>query len=326
MVGYFKGGKTKVLPFGRFTYELDSHEVTKDTVYDVASITKSIPTSCLVLHLIESSLLSLDDKVIHYIPEISNEYRNRMLVRHLLTYTVIYDMPPLGVVAKEHPDAILEQLFAAPLKAPPGERFFYTNAPALLMGLLAERISKKPLNELADQVYSSLPMPHTSFSTGWVGAQAVAPTERDWRGEVQGSPHDEAAWILRDAGRIAGHAGLFTTARDLLVFARMLLNQGAFEGRRYFEPATIEQMHTNQIASIGESAGLGWELRQALLPKDLGSNQVFGKTGFTGCVIVIDPKANLAFTYLSNRTYPTRPPNREAIISFRHSLARLLYA
>lgn len=326
-MGYTHRGKTTALAAGHLTYEPDSPAVTNGTIYDVASITKCVPTSCLILNLLERGLLSLDDKVIDYVPELKNPYRSKILVRHLLTYTVVFDIPGgMSAVAKESPDMILETLFAAPLKAAPGAEYYYTNVPAILMGLVAERITGMPLNELADSVFGSLPMPHTSFSTGWMAELAIAPTETDWRGTVHRVVHDETAWALRAAGKVPGHAGLFSTVPDLLVFAKMLLNGGAYDGRRYFDPATVEMMHTNQIEGLGKMAGLGWEMREALLPEGIGSDQVFGKTGFTGCALVIDPKADLAFVYLSNRTYPKRPATREKIVAFRNELAAIVYS
>jgi CubicO group peptidase (beta-lactamase class C family) len=327
VAGYIRDGKTAILAAGHLTYEPDSPAVTRETVYDIASITKSVPTSCLILNLLERGLLSLDDKVVDYIPELKNRYRSKILVRHLLTYTVVFDIPGgMSTVAKENPDMILETLFSAPLTAAPGAAYYYTNSPAILMGLVAERITGMPLNELADSVFGSLPMPHTSFSTGWMEDLAVAPTELDWRGNVQRVVHDETAWALRAAGKLPGHAGLFSTAPDLLVFAKMLLGGGVYEGRRYFDPATVEMMHTNQVGNLGKMAGLGWEMREALLPEGLGSDQVFGKTGFTGCALVIDPKMELAFVYLSNRTYPKRPATREKIVAFRNKLAAIIYS
>lgn len=325
-VGYLVDGKKTVLPFGRLTYEKLSEKVTANTVYDVASITKSIPTACLALHLVERGLVSLDDKLIDYIPEVQNRHRDHILIRHLLTYTVVFDIPGgLSQVARNHPDAILETIFTAPLKAAPGEMYLYTDAPAILLGRVIERISNKPLNEYANEVFGRLPMHHTSFSTGYDQMKSVAPSEIDWRGEVRGVVHDEKAWALRQTGRIAGHAGLFSVAGDLLTFAQMLLNGGQYDGYQFYTPETVATMYTSQLSEPGQRTGLGWELRENLLPDGIGSDKVFGKTGFTGCVLVIDPESKRAFTYLSNRTYPHRPETSQAIRAFRFELAKILF-
>ena len=119
-VGYVHDGTLQVLPFGRLAYEDDAPTVTGRTVYDVASLTKSIPTSSIILKLVEEGRLSLDDQAIEYMPELQNDYRDQILIRHLLTYTVIFDIGrPLSEVATEAPGRILATIFSAPLVAPP---------------------------------------------------------------------------------------------------------------------------------------------------------------------------------------------------------------
>ncbi|MDB5178170.1 MAG: hypothetical protein JWN01_113 [Patescibacteria group bacterium] len=218
-VGWIRRGKTEVRAFGRLTYEAGAPAVTAETTYDVASITKSIPTSSIILKLLEDGRVALDDQAIAYVPELQNEFRERILIRHLLTYTVIFDLPGgLAKVARETPDQLLERLFTCPLLAPPGERYHYTNSPAILLGLIVERICGRPLDEVAQELFfKPLGMKNTTFHPG-LPAEAVAPTEVDWRGEVRGSVHDEAGWALRESGKPPGHAGLFSTTGDVLKF------------------------------------------------------------------------------------------------------------
>ncbi|MDB5178169.1 MAG: beta-lactamase [Patescibacteria group bacterium] len=85
-------------------------------------------------------------------------------------------------------------------------------------------------------------------------------------------------------------------------------------------------MHTNQIARLGESTGLGWELNFAKVMGGAGSDQKFGKTGFTGCLVVIDPKRQAALVHLSNLTWPHRPENRDEINAVRRALADVVLA
>ena len=220
----------------------------------------------------------------------------------------------------------MNSIFTTPLKAAPGEQYYYTNTPAILLGIIAERICRKPLDQLAEEMFfSPLKMDDTSFHGDVLGQERIAPTEEDERGRVQGVPHDETAWVLRQEGKVAGHAGLFSTSTDLLTFAQMLINRGELNGRRYFEPETIELMHTNQIQQLKERTGLGWELDLGPMPAVALSHQTFGKTGFTGCALLTDPVADLAVVYLSNRTYPNRPSSREEIQAFRRQLVNLIF-
>jgi CubicO group peptidase (beta-lactamase class C family) len=261
VVGYIRAGETVVLPFGRLEYEANSPAVTAQTVYDVASITKSIPTACVILRLVEDGRLGLHDDVSAILPELRCGRDHKVTVWNLLTYTAVFALPDgLSGVAKQTPDRVLEAIMAAPLATPPGEQYQYANAPAVLLGLVAERLLKKPLDVIAQMMFfDGLRMTKTTFYPAFPMHQ-VAPTEHDWRGKVHGDPHDEGAWAMRQQGLVAGNAALFSTAGDLLKFAQMLLNEGEFEGRRYFKPETVKQMHTNQIPELGESTGLGWEL------------------------------------------------------------------
>ncbi len=329
VVGYIRDGKTAIIPAGRFTYDAGSPEVTAESVYDVASVTKSVPTNAIILRLIEDGQLSLDDKVVTYLPEFQNAYRDQMLVRHLLTYTVVLALHRglSDMVREGGGKTLMKTLFAAPLQAPPGEQYFYTNAPAIFLGMIAERITGKQLDVLADEMFfEGLGMTRTTFHGEEFGKYDVAPTEKNFRGLVQGQPHDEAAWALRQAGVIAGNAGLFSTTGDLLKFVAMLLNGGEADGRRYFKRSTVEQMSTNQIPQLDTSVGLGWETEWARMAGRPGSDQMFGKTGFTGCAVVVNPVTKTALAYLANRTFPHRPPSRKPIQAFREALMDEVFA
>jgi CubicO group peptidase (beta-lactamase class C family) len=320
-----RAGKVTLSSHGRLRYDADAPPVTDATLYDVASVTKSIPTNAIILELVQDGHLALDDHVVDYLPEMRGKYREQILIRHLATYTVVLDIPGgLSRVAIEHPSRLLQTLFTAPLTAPPGEAFYYTNAPAILLGLIAEKVLGQPLDKTArDMFFEPLEMRRTTFRPR-EDIRQLAPSEHLAEGDLVGQPHDEAARVLRRNGMVAGNAGVWSTAGDILKFAQMLLAKGSWEGREYFQPEMVAQMHTNQIASLGQQVGLGWQMRQALVPKGLGSAELFGKTGFTGCAVVIDPEAEAAFCYLSNRNYPSRAVSTTAIAAFRHELAQIL--
>jgi CubicO group peptidase (beta-lactamase class C family) len=327
VVGYIRDDESSVVAAGHFTYDAASPQVRPGTVYDVASVTKSIPTASILLKLIEDQKLSLDDQVLDYVPELENDFRGQILVRHLLTYTVIFRiLPGFAKVAKERPKELLQRLFQAPLASPPGERFLYTSAPTVIQGLIAERICGQPLDVIAQRMFfDPLAMLHTTFHPQSLDHASVPPTEIDWRGEVWGQPHDEAVWALNQREMVPGHAGLFSPAEDLLRFCQMLLNGGELDGSRIFQPKTIELMHTNQLAGIGESAGVGWKLDWDKFVGTSGSDQKFGMTGFTGCLVLIDPVTKRALIQLSNRNYPRRPETRESIFRVWTRMADLVF-
>jgi CubicO group peptidase (beta-lactamase class C family) len=327
-IGYINKGKTTLMEFGRLTYEHDSRHVSRSTMYDIASITKSIPTASVILKLIELQMLSLDDKVIKYLPELANSYRDQMLIRHLLTYTVVFDLPGgLAKLAKERPDDMLYEMYRTPLVAPPGERYWYTNLPAILLGLVAEQACNASLHDIARSwFFDPLAMNHTWFSPELLVTDNMAPTEAFEEGFSRGEIHDEAARVMQRHGRTAGDAGVFSTAEDLLKFASMLLAGGSSGEHTFFSTDTIREMSTNQIAALGEKTGMGWELGWKFFEAPGASEQLFGKTGFTGCVLLIDPKQQKAFVHLSNSTWPKRPTQRTGINRCRSELAEEFFA
>ena len=266
VVGYIREGRTEILAFGTQRYDSSGAPVNADTIYDVASVTKSVVTGAVAAKLIEAGRLNLDDGVARYIPELSNHYRDAIRLRHLLTYTLVFDLDGgLSSLAKRAPKRLLEELCASALAAPPGEKYVYTNAPALLLATIIERVCGEPLDVLAKRYFfDPLGMDLSSMHPELLPRFQIAPTEIDWRGEVRAVVHDEAAWAMAQQGRLAGDAGLFSAAGDLLKFCQMLLDHGRVGTSALLASDTVRQMHTNQIASLGECTGLGWELNSPL--------------------------------------------------------------
>lgn len=203
----------------------------------------------------------------------------------------------------------------------------YANATSILLGLVVEKIFDKPLDEVGDgYFFKPLKMVRTLFKPlDKFEAGDIAPTEiQEWRGGlIQGEIHDESAYSLSKM-RTVGSAGLFSTVPDLLNFLEMLNNEGALNGKKYFSPEIIKEMSSNQLALIGESAGLGWELNQ---PRFMGkySSALFGKTGFTGCLVLCDIAKGIAMAMLSNTVYPKRKNNADAINEVRRDIANIIF-
>ena len=320
-----KNGEREILPFGHFTYE-NSPAVEEDSMYDTASITKSIPTASLALMFIKSGRLDLTDRLIDYMPKYSNSYREEVTIKHLLTYTV--DGPQLSRLKNKTLDEILGLAYSYECANKPGSRFAYSNAPALLLGLVVERVGGNTLDKLAQEYFfGPLKMDSTTFFPGRNRAiyRPIAPTELNGQEEVRGIVHDESARVFAKAGKVVGHAGLFSTVPDILNFMEMLLHEGEFNNKRYFSPETIREMSTNQVSGLAQSTGLGWELNHPFMGKYAGAH-TFGKTGFTGASCVCDMEKGVAFAIFSNRTYPVRPKDRSAIDEFRADIADLILA
>jgi CubicO group peptidase (beta-lactamase class C family) len=328
VVGAVKGENKLVLPFGRFTYEKGSRETQKESIFDVASVTKSIPTASLALKLIEDGKLKLDDKVIKYIPEINNSYRQDVLIKHLLTHTIFYDKVHLSSLKDKEPEEILNMILNFEYQNPPGEKYAYTNTNAVLLGMIIEKLSGRCLGEYAKETFfKPLGMTRTSFNTGIHDKSEIVPTEFDkWRGRlIQGEVHDESAWKIGKK-QFVGSAGLFTTVPDLLIFLEMLISGGEYKGIRYFKPNTVEMMHTNQIGHLGRNHGLGWELYQRRYMGTRAGPNTFGKTGFTGCVVVCDVKRKMGMVLLSNYIHPSRKGKTwEDLNELRRDIADIVF-
>ena len=330
-----RNGERQVLPFGGFTYESQSSLVKEDTMYDAASLTKSIPTSSLALKLIDEGKLKLTDKLIDYIPEFNNSDRESVLIKHLLTYTL--DGYGLASAVDGVDGASLHQRTAADLlnilfthdfEKRPGTVFKYTNIPAALLGLVIEKITNSTIDKLADEhLFKPLKMDRSTFYPENFPIEEIVPTESDdWRGLVRGTVHDESAYICKKEGKIVGHAGLFSTAPDILNFLEMLLHKGTLLGKTYFSEKIVEQMGANQIPELSDSTGLGWELNQPRYMGEYCTSHTFGKTGFTGTLCVCDVEKGIAYVIFSNRIFPKRPTDSKAINAFRKKIGEIILA
>ena len=310
VIGLLAKGKTHMAAFGREKYHSDSPKVTVDTLYDVASITKSVPTATLALQLIDAGEIALDDKLIKYIPEYRTKYRDEVLIQHLLTYT-LGNTAPLSSLALTTPDEIFE-VVCTEEGNPPGTVFSYSNTPALLLGMVIERVLTTPLDRAAEErIFRPLRMTSSTYTP-----HGAAPTEVG----IQDIVHDESARVFSRAGRAVGHAGLFSTTPDLLNFCETLLKNDEI----VLSKEMIDQMTSNQIPNLDEQTGLGWELNQPWMG-NRRSERTFGKTGFTGTSIVCEAERQIAIVILSNRTYPNRPADNSAINKFRSDVCDIVF-
>ena len=319
-------GETHFVSSGRVSNEPNSPLVEENTIYDVASVTKAIPTASLALKCIEYKKFSLSSALIEYVPEFTGSFRDEITLFHLLTHTLDFDFR-LSSCKDLPPKEILNSILNAKMQSKPGLKFCYANATSILLGLMIERAMGTTLDILADRLFfKPLELKNTSFFTSAFYLKSIVPSEIDpWRNRViLGEVHDESAWALRPF-MIAGSAGLFSTVLDLARFVQVILFKGEFQGNRFFNESTIKEMHTNQRPyQTGEWAGLGWELNQPYMGKKR-TVQTFGKTGFTGCAVVICPERETGIILLSNYTYPCRKNSREMINQIRSDIADLVF-
>ncbi len=322
-----KTGERNILPFGNFTYETDASPVLENTVYDTASITKTIPVALIALKFVEQEKLSLEDKIMEYVPEITTPHADEALIRHLLTYTYVLKKNSDPNFSYEHLQAkdVLDFLYKRELEYLPGTHYQYGNAPANLLGVVLERLSGEKLYTLAQKmIFEPLGMHDSTFHL--INKELIPPTEiTSWRGEIQGIVHDETAYLLQNGGFDPGCAGLFSSVGDLLNVAEMTLNEGLYKGDKIFDKRTIDMMKSDALEEIGQSHGIGWELNQPRFMGRYTNESMIGKTGFTGTCCIVDPISGLAMVLLSNRTYPKRG-NSDAFYALRRDIADIVFA
>jgi CubicO group peptidase (beta-lactamase class C family) len=265
-----------------------------------------------LMQLVDRGSVDLDAPVQRYLPDWTGTDANKakVTVRHLLTHQS--GLPAFKQYYKQNasPDSTLHLFLTTPLDTLPGVRMVYSDIGAILLGKLIERVSGLPLDAyLTRHVFLPLGMQETGFRPDPSLRPRVAPTEQDpWRGRhIRGEVHDENGAAL---GGVSGHAGLFSTARDLDRLARAYLGGGVVDGGRLASAATIRQFTTVQD-SVFSSRALGWDT-----PGERSSaghfirRPAFGHTGFTGTSLWIAPQHDLYVMLLTNRVNPTREHSR----------------
>ena len=334
-----QGGQVLALEgVGRFTFDPLSPAVSAETPYDLASLTKVLATTAMVMLLWQRGRVDLAQPLDEVLPEFRSETkessgRRRVTLRHLLTHS---SGLPAYVPLYERYASRSELLNAAlrlPLEAEPGSRAAYSDPGFILLGLSLERLAAESLDQFcAREVFEPLGMRRTRFCPAEAERPAIPPTEADkafGRGWVQGVVHDENCFAL---GGVAGHAGLFGPAGDVLLLAEEML--GALHGRaarqvdgRLF-PAEAVRLFTRRAGLPEDSSrALGWDTPSGS-PSSAGRHfgpSSFGHLGFTGTSLWIDPEADVAVVLLTNRTFPTRENRQiQAVRPVFHDVVRNL--
>ncbi len=207
----------------------------------------------------------------------------------------------------------MEKVFDTPLEYAPGEKSIYSDFGFILLGEILQRLGGYPLDVMAHtRIFEPLGMHSSVYNPHPDLLPRIAPTEYDkaFRKKlVHGEVHDENAWVM---GGVSGHAGLFSSAGDLAIFAQMMLNGGIYAHKRLLKRSTVEMITTRQNEPPGTTRALGWDTPSPEGHSSAGhllSPHAFGHTGFTGTSIWIDPDKELFIILLTNRVHPTRDTN-----------------
>ena len=298
--------------FGRLDYERGA-PVTERTVWDLASLTKVVGLTTAAMMLVDDGKLDVGAPVTRYVAEFAAG-GDSVTVRHLLTHSSgLPAWKPFFQSVRSR-----RQMFplvnAEPLEAAPGARMVYSDLGAMLLTEIVERVSGQRLDRfLQARLFRPLGMRQTRFRPPRSWLERIAPTEIDttWRHRlVRGEVHDENAASM---GGVSGHAGLFSTAPDLVRFAQFLLREGREGGERgdgrLIKAATIAEFTRVQQPDFSSRA-LGWDTPSENSSAGTRlSARAFGHTGFTGTSIWVDPEQDIFVILLTNRVHPTRENN-----------------
>jgi CubicO group peptidase (beta-lactamase class C family) len=296
--------------WGKLSPEADSPKAGPETVYILASITKPVTVTALML-LVERGQVSLTDPVQKYLPEFQGPGREKVRVKDLLTHTSgLPDMLPENVKLREANAPLSEFVKGAmttPLLFEPRTSFTYSSMGTLLAAAIVERVSKMPLAQFEQQeLFGPLKMKLSSLGLGErplkdtarVQGDSFAQTVKDLERYGANSPY------LRKLGHPWG--GMHSNVDDLGVFLQLFLNGGVYDGKRILGRATVEAMIADQNQGLGHPWGLGWGLQRSSAWNafgDLSSERTFGHSGASGTVAWADPQRELLCVILTSRPW-----------------------
>ena len=344
--------------FGYHTYE-KTQLVKNSDLYDIASVTKVAATTISVMKLYEEGKINVDSSLVKYLPGIDSSNKANISFKKLMTHqagfkawipfykglikngildTAIYRKQKSekysvrvaeGIyISKYYQDTILQTILRSDLRNKNG--YLYSDLGFYLLKIIIE----KQVNETIDQYvkqyfYEPLGLTNICYEPRkYVGLSRIVPSEidTDFRNQVlQGDVNDQGAAML---GGIAGHAGLFSNSNDLAILLQMLLQKGEYGGKVYFKPETVKKFTSYQFDN--NRRGLGFD--KPVLEKgqygptcEEASGESYGHSGFTGTFVWVDPKYQLIYIFLSNRTYPYSANNKLLSSGIRSKIQKIIY-
>lgn len=349
--------------YGYQTYE-EKMPINDNTVYDLASITKVVATMQAVMRLQEEGKIDINEKAVTYLPDLQGTNKANITLKNMLLHQAgLIQREPFWwktLAKKEFKQQYLrtsasdsfnvqisEGVFAIssikdsiwqwtknlqlrdPKKPNKEYGYLYSDIGFYILKRIAEKYLEKPINEFVEkELYKPLGLSTMGYlPLKRLPKEQIAPTEEDnhfRKRIVQGFVHDPDAAL---AGGVAGHAGIFSNANDLAILAQMHLQNGFYGGRRYYKQETIP-FFTEKRQVEANRRGLGWDKPI----KGFGgpssgycSPATYGHTGFTGTSFWIDPKYDLVFIFLTNKSYPFAHNRRLNNENTRNQIQNIVY-
>ena len=290
---------------GRFSYDATAPAVTTGSIFDLASVTKAIATTTMAMILYERGILDLEAPVAAILPEFSMDdpRRRDVSMRMLLSHSSGLPAYEKLFLRTKNREELLRAALTTALTADPGTRAEYSDLGFIILGVALERLADEAIVTFCQrEIFGPLAMSNTTFNPAKSLHDKIVPTADErmkFRGRIiHGEVQDENASVL---GGGAGHAGLFSTAEDVAIFAHAMLSGG----RPILRPETVDMFTRREATPAGTSRALGWDTPSS--PSQSGKYfglHSYGHLGYTGTSLWIDPDRQLSITLLTNRTWP----------------------
>ena len=291
--------------FGHQMIEPNIEATNKDTVFDLASLTKPIATAPSIMILRDRGQIDLDDRVGKYLPAFACNGKEEVRIRHLLTHTSGLPAYTNANELKEQfgspcPAKVIEKICSLHAVSKPGEQFRYSCLGYITLAKIVEIVSGKNIDEFSrENIFAPLGMKHTTYGPPESWRKDIAGSEVADGPLSRGTVHDPLARLM--AG-VSGNAGLFSNAHDLSIYCRMLLDGGTYQGKRILSPEAVNLLTTEQ--ALGRACGFDVKSSYSWVKGSYASERAFCHTGYTGTSIVCDPGSKTFVIILANRVHP----------------------
>lgn len=304
----FVGQKDEILywkAFGNQVIEPSTEPMSKDTIFDLASLTKPLATAASVMILRDRRAIDLDDYAGKYLRAFACNGKEEARIRHLLTHTSgLPAYTNADALSQQFgtpcPEKVIEKICSLEAVSKPGEEFRYSCLGYIMLAKIVEVVSGKSIDDFSRRnIFAPLGMKHTAFNPPDSWQDNIAGTEVADGPSLRGTVHDPLARLM--AG-VCGNAGLFSNTYDLSIYCRMLLDGGVWEGRRILSPEGIALLTSEQ--AYGRACGFDVNSSYSSAKGSYAAREAFCHTGYTGTSIVCDPASKTFVIILTNRIHP----------------------
>jgi CubicO group peptidase (beta-lactamase class C family) len=309
--------------FGLAVAEPFQELMQKDTVFDLASLTKPIATAAAILVLVDRGKLDPNDRVADYLPAFACNGKQDVRIRHLLTHTsglpAYTDAKALkSLYGSPCPDKVIEKICSLNAQSEPGKEFRYSCLGYITLARIIGVVTGQGMEEFTQaNLFVPLGMKHTRFNPPAAWKEKIAGTEIVDDEPLRGTVHDPLARLMAGVG---GNAGLFSTVSDLSIYCRMLLNSGSWKDKQVLSPAAVAMLTMAQ--SHGRAYGFDVSSSYSWVKGPNASPAAFCHTGYTGTSLVCDPATG---TYLILLTNSVHPHDKGTSKPLRQKLAEIVF-